>query len=582
MRFVKEWLHIAALSLLFISCEDDPTKPSEENPAVNPAITSGSYELITAHRSYFDHSYPVYSLSDTDYYYGMKISFQLNEPSQKDIVQKLILDVKDYEQTFGKDDLNSAFSEKLGGYVFDFIHMPGELSLNDSLKFNIKLYNSDNSLLDEFELPVSQSYFSPIHAAINWYNGSRLEFALLHMMDPLSPAAGTETYFANSKYEGTGISKNQVADNRWVTSDIPEGSSFYYYSLTDIYNQVKHTFISDLRPISGQLPSNVEYISEVRDPVQLEYIEGTDQIAALSSSKKQLILFNNQDNAIIWKREFTQTPSRFAYSKNRNSIYVAFSNGAVDSINPADGTGKNIYNCGGAIMYILEAGDFLLTFGDGDNYTAYYAYNFRTKEIAAQTLEIFDYCEHYSGAEYDSKSHLVYLRTNQSIFLYSYIYQAGILAIKQQDNMINMEDGLRTLALSPDKSRLYLGEGYAYEVNPAENYPMALQGKINPFSTIAFLSNAYIAAANRNYSYDYVDYPSSISVYGSDLTLLGKKNNLIGLPVKITAKNNLLKIYTIQLPSRGLIAQKFTIDEIINLSNNHIRNKVNYYKLNKL
>ncbi|HEX3074253.1 MAG TPA: hypothetical protein VHP30_11630, partial [Ignavibacteriales bacterium] len=104
-------------------------------------------------------------------------------------------------------------------------------------------------------------------------------------------------------------------------------------------------------------------------------------------------------------------------------------------------------------------------------------------------------------------------------------------------------------------------------------------GTINSFCDLTVISGSYFASVfPPNIS---GAYQSAVSIYSGSGALQGTKAIPAGFPMKVFSKGNYVKIYTV-MEGGHLIAQKYTIDEIINSASGRIITNRKIYKMEKL
>ncbi|HEX2983992.1 MAG TPA: hypothetical protein VHO28_10665 [Ignavibacteriales bacterium] len=573
MRFLKKFMTAAVLPLLFISCGDDVTNNyyNGAEGAFEVTVSECDYMVITAHRSYFDPNYTSVSY-DNDYTYGMKLTVKLSDPSKRGEVNRLVLASDIYGYDFNKQELEEAYVDSVGGYVFDFI-MLDMLRNYSSMIFNVKFYDASNNSSNSYPLVAKFNILNQMSAVNDWSDMNELEISLSAYYSLPQPMAKAETHFLNSKYEEVGAYKSDVVNNKWKAAGIPDEAVYYYFVLTDKYSDVNRKYISARYTIKDRLPDNVEFVSEADNPVKIEYLKNLDKILALSATAKELILFNYDDNSVIWKKELNAVPSTFAYSAEKNTIYLAYINGIVDSVNPADGSGKQLFACSNSIINILPADNFLFLFAQS-SYT-YYTYDLKNKN-----LSVFSNSNFYNvyGSIYVPQTRRIYIREDNQVYLFNLGYDGALSQISYAYyNSNNSYEFFRTMWLNSASTLLYIGEGPVYDVPTTQNSSFSMTATIGPFSDMAIVSDSYFATVMPSYSnYNGVNYQSALSVYNSNSVLQGKLTGLAGTPKKVFCKDNALKVYSLQGSGR-LIAQKFTVQEVISsASGRTARNKKVY------
>lgn len=578
MRFLRRIMTAAVLPLLFISCGDDVTNNyyNGAEGVFEVTVSECDYETISAHKSYFDPDYVSTGYYENDFSYGVKLVVKLNDPSKRGSVNRLVATAGDYGYDFSKQELEEAYVDSVGGYVFDFL--TNLASNTSSLVFNIKLYDASNNSSMAYPLIQRNSFLYYISSVNDWASKEDLEISLQVNYSLPGPGAKAETHFLNSKYEEVGVYKSDVVNNKWKIAGIPAEAVYYYFVLTDTYSDVNRRFISGKFTIKDRLPDNVEFISEGQNPVRIEYLNNIDKVLTLSSSPAELILLNYEDNSVVWKKTLTAAPATFAYSADRGAIYLGYTNGTVDSVNPADGSSKQLFTCSNGIRYIFAADKFLFVFSQS-SYT-YYRYNFTDKSINS-----FSNSNFYSiyDVAYAPQTRALYIREDEELYAYT-LGSDGSLSQKAYSyysSNISLEF-MRTFELSYTSTRLYLGEGGVINVPTGQNNYFEQAGTISPFCDMTNVSGSYFATVTPSYSgYSGSSYPSAISVYNSSAVLQGKITQLVGTPKKIFSKDNTLKVYMTQ-GSERLIAQKFTVQEIINSASGKINRSIKIYTMKKL
>jgi hypothetical protein len=579
MHFIKKALIAAVLPLLFISCGDDVTNNyyGGAEGAFDVTVSECDYETICAHKSYFDPDYVSTGYYENDFTYGVKLVVKLNDPSKRGSVNRLVAVAGNYGYDFNKQELEEAYIDSVGGYVFDFL--TNIASNSSSYVFDIKLYDASNNSSMAYPLIQRNSFLYYISSVNDWTSKEDLEISLQANYSLPGPGAKAETHFLNSKYEEIGVYKSDVVNNKWKAAGVPAEAVYYYFVLTDKYSDVSRKFISGKFTIKDRLPDNVEFISEGQNPVRIEYLKDIDKVLTLSSSPAELILLNYEDNSVVWKKQLTTAPAAFAYSADRGAIYLGYSNGTVDSVNPADGSSKELFTCSNGIRSMFFADKFLFVFSQS-SYT-YYRYDFADKSLNSFSNYNFYYVYDVSYAPQTRK---LYIREDYKLYAFTLgsdgSLSQGASAYYSPSSSFEF---MRTFDLNSTSTRLYLGEGAIYNVPTGQNNYFEQAGTISPFCDMTNVSGSYFATVAPTYpSYSGSSYyPSSISVYNTSAVLQGKITKLAGTPMKVFSKDNTLKVYMTQGSGR-LIAQKFTVEEVINSTSGKINTKKNIYIMRKL
>ncbi|HEX3074252.1 MAG TPA: hypothetical protein VHP30_11625 [Ignavibacteriales bacterium] len=578
MRFIKNLFLAAVLPLLFVSCGDDVVNNyyGGGEASLDVTVSECDYETITAHKSYFDPDYVSTGYYDSDFIYGIKLVVKLNDPSKRGSVNRLVASSGNYGYDFNKQELEEAYVDSVGGYVFDFLTNLG--SNNSSLVLDIKLYDASNNSSKPYPLIQKYSYLYYLSAVNDWASKEDLEISLQTNYNLPAPGAKAEVHYLNSKYEEIGICKSDVVNNKWKAAGVPSEAVYFYFVLTDKYSDVSRKFISGKFTIKDRLPDNVEFISAVESPAKIEYLKNLNKVLTLSTSGNELALLNYEDNSLIWKKQLKAAPATFAYSAERNAIYLAYTSGAVDSINPADGTGKQLFTCSSSygISYILPTSNNIIVFTNSSSY--YYRYNFATKQVSSSN----------NGSSLSSARSAVYVpRTkmayviDDNYFVAFYVGTDGTLTHCAGDYISNSSLAFRCLNLGPDSSRLYTGEGYVYNTPTYQNTFLTQTGSISRFTDMTVISSFSFATVSPELASGSSITPAAVSVYNSSAVLQGKLTGIAGTPKKVFYKDNALKIYSVQGSGR-LIAQKYTVQEIINSASGKMNRNRKIYAMKKL
>lgn len=576
MHFLKHFLLLAVLSLAFISCEDEV---SDIVPGyIGVRINAIDYQIITAHKSFYEEDFQPANVVNDDYSYGAKVIINLDNPSRKEIINRLIVSSGIFGYNFTREELQEAWADSVNGYVLDLIIFCEGDNLYPINYLEIKIFDNDGNASNLYQFQVDLTLpIKPHVCSGDWGAPNSWEVALNDIPSAINQIA--ETHFLNSNNLEILVDKSPVAINKWTVDEIPIEAVSFYYILTDTVSNIKRKFISAKYSITGRFPDNIDYIDNADFPSQLEYINTTDQMIALSVERKELILLNCSDYGIIWKRPLTHEPKSFSYYTGSNVIYLLYKNNVVDSINSANGNGAQLFKYNDDITEIIPLDNDILIYPSA--YKMVNVYDMNTKKITPITYTEPIPTNYFRDGIYNSKEKIVYV--NQGYFVDSYKFDASsktLTDIGTGNIVYTISPYMQGLVLNQDMSRLFAWQGDVYDKN------LSYKKRINPLIDLANLPGGYIATINPDYADYYTDtwnvlyYPSSITIYDESLNLKGKKTHLTGTPMKIYSKDNDIKIFSIQ-KSGKLIVQKFTLDEILSMSGK-LNANFKIYKMDKL
>ncbi|HEX3075054.1 MAG TPA: hypothetical protein VHP30_15680 [Ignavibacteriales bacterium] len=482
MRFIKKALLAAVIPLLFISCNDEVVNNYYKGAegTLDVAVKDCEYEIIAAHKSYFDPNYGTVGY-DGDFSYGMKLTVKLADPSKRAGVNRLLIASNSYGYDFNKKELEEAYVDSVGGYVFDFItlDMIGSYS---SLNFDVKLYDALNNSSNAYPFIARFNLLTRLGSDNAWSGKNELEIRITTYNTQPAARAKVETHYLDADFKEVGVYRSDIVGNKWTTADVPAEALYYYFIIADKYSDINRKYISARYAIKDRLPDNVEFINGAAYPSKIEYLKNLDKVLILSTGAKELTLLNYEDNSIVWKKELSAAPATFAYSAGRNAIYLAYTNGVVDSVNPADGGSKQLFTCSRSIMRLLPADNFLIVFTQ--NSYDYYRYDFRDKSLTSlYNSGLYN----IYAALYVPKTRMIYVRDNNDVDAYTLGFDGDISLFAHLYLDANIYgESVWTMNLNADSTKLYLGEGYAFKVPNGQNNPAG--SAINYFVNSIFLS----------------------------------------------------------------------------------------------
>lgn len=565
MQILKKILFVLLFSLAIISCEDEIINNytgGNISGKFGAAIGETSYELIFRDKSLFDAS-----IQPGYYYDGIKLMVKLQDPSKKDSVNRMTMGSY-YD--LDNQDLKNSYVDSIGGYIFNFRefympsygggHTPGPFSAG----WIMTLYDAFNNPSIDDTTTVWSHFLRPTPQH-EWIGEKELEIVTT---SSYGASAKAETHLLNASGEEIKVYQSDIYNKKWLLSDVPDEAVYFQFICTDIYGGVKRTAFSGKYGIKARFSDNVELINDVEFPFQMEYLENIDKILSYSRDLNELALFNYEDNAVVWKKKLASGIYSFAYSPERNGIYLAnHQKGVVEYINPADGSAQELFKSNYYIGRILVAGNFIVLIPMSS--VNYINYNFETQTISEPyplELTYRDYfTENLYGAEYDARTKIAYIKDYFHLIAFDFAETTGILKYREHKDTYPYVYSNKNFKL--DEKRAYNGSGRIFEIPNTVSGSMIEIGNIGDFSDIAIIPNSYIITIGASYKTETASYPPPLSVYNYDLTLLGQKNNLIGTPIKIINKGNTLKAYYVLLNNR-LAAEKYTLEEIINPAGN--------------
>lgn len=253
MQNIIRALLLAALSLGFISCEDDTINPPDDRPGIlDVSITESDYTLNSVHKSYYN---PFFIEGNSYYYnhtYGLTLSLKLNNPSRLDIIDHLVIAAADSSDTlaytFDKYQLHELFSDTLGGFIIpiDSLYIEGrnEYYPDKEYEWTVKLYDKDGNSGMPFKMTAkTNSYiYYDVVSSLLWEGGLKINFS-----GALSSITYREVkvflFDSQKKYVKDYSFREIDPDYSELTfTDVPANAVFYRVLLRDVYNGVKRTY----------------------------------------------------------------------------------------------------------------------------------------------------------------------------------------------------------------------------------------------------------------------------------------------------------------------------------------------------
>lgn len=268
MRILKHILLIAALSLALISCEDEVTNNyfTEAGPkGIGVNVIGSEYYLKTVHRSYLDTSYVDYGGSSYSWNYsmGLNIKFKLDDPSKRETVNRMTLrnTMLSYPLSFDfkKDELNAAYVESLGGYMFDidifslyfypdYGNPQGDYDFYD-FEWEIVLYDASNRPSETFRtVTKTGDYIGGVQLYNDWEIPARLKiiYNKQEVSAFITPTKGKISLYSLQKEKLSEYSfENAGASSDTLTiGNVSADASYYTAELEDTKGGIRRIFKS--------------------------------------------------------------------------------------------------------------------------------------------------------------------------------------------------------------------------------------------------------------------------------------------------------------------------------------------------
>ncbi|HEX2983993.1 MAG TPA: hypothetical protein VHO28_10670 [Ignavibacteriales bacterium] len=576
MRSLIKIFAAALFSAFFISCGEDAVNNyySGGGGIFEANISESDYEVIIAHKSYYNPDYVPAGYND--YSMGIKFTLKLKDPSVRESISRMVISYYGRGYDFNKQELQESYVDSIGGYVFTIIDFD-MIDYPDSFLWSVKLYDAENNSSMNYPLMVNSARSVSFNVVNDWTSADGLQFTLTNYTQQNSGAI-VETHFLNSDYEEIDVYRSGLSNSAWTVTNTPSEAVLFYYVLSDKYGNTKRKFISAKIPIKNRFPDNVEFINDINNPDKIEYLKELDKILVLSSSENELILLNYDDNSIAWKKTLNSTPNTFVYSAERGAIYLGYKDGAVDSVNPADGSSKRLFNCFYPIGLLYPAENHLYIFRE--NSSSYFYYSFNDKSLSALTGFGFNYI---TDAKYVPETKTFYAREDHEIHACSLNTNGSLAEFSSAIIGADISSAalISVMVFNYNNTQIYIGDGFISAAPTSQNpayFSMTKSTAI--FCSMVFLNQTDYAALTPAYYHSNSLYSSSISIYSGSV-LKGKRIGMAGAPKMVFYKDDILKIYSVQGNGR-LIAQKFTVQEIINSASGKINRNRKIYTMKKL
>lgn len=560
MKILKRVLLILILSLAVIACEDEATNPEVKKPdeqridtviAIPVGIDTCEYALVTelvgSYRANEVVYLPVYSFS-------FQVTVKLDSSLHSENQNSLSISSGSRKFVFNKQDLDSAYSASINGYIFDLEYLAHDVTCDSVVTWNIELYDNVKDTVYSYNLTTdfSKSLVSYFPTA-TWNSHDEL-----YMKFNLHDAAideKIEVHYLNSAGGEISVSTYTYNVDGIKISNAPNEASKYYFIINDEFSGIKRKYTTGVELIPGRLPSNIDFIDNPVNPAQVEYIQNVGGALVLSKSQKSLTLINFSDNSIVWKQSYSSMPLMFAYSKEKNTVFLALENGDVYSINPADGAGSKLFSAQSGATHIIPTDKRCLIFYENNIMSAY---NYESKTVSAKSIS--GLASKKFNILYNSYNNRIYILVydmGETLYSYNYNYESDSLALCASANLvyyINHAVDVKTfrLGLSYDKTSLFLGGSASFECSSAGS--AADLNVLSPhpriFTDYDFISSdKAILVRNGN-----------ISIMNGSLEQVYNYKNLTGYPQEVCHNNGIIKVFSSY--NGKLIIEKFNAADL--------------------
>ncbi|HEX3072062.1 MAG TPA: hypothetical protein VHP30_00480, partial [Ignavibacteriales bacterium] len=317
MRFLKNILLAAALSLACISCEDESVGP-ERDPFYDPndlvgtdigaSITESYFVLSTSHSGNFEND------NSDQYYYGFWAEFRLSDSSKCDIIDSVSItlsdggsEIKRYKFSVGKYSYGYIGSTPILSRYYMHHYPSGAQPINyisPRYSCKVRLYNHNNDSTKAHTLNINtENYIKPGVSSCRWINSSDLEISLKEWSLTQNNNYGLLSYYSKD-HKFLSFLTLDMSDfgNSFYIHGVPNDAAYYKIHLQDNYSGIDRQFEGKVIPLPQRNLGSATQVSAIKNINFIEYIKNLNKLVLVSSGSKEIALIDASSYETVWKK----------------------------------------------------------------------------------------------------------------------------------------------------------------------------------------------------------------------------------------------------------------------------------------